>query len=470
MPRQAPPGPGDPADRGLWDGAVRVLLGNWSGSHTVPSRALYQHQWSWDSAFIAIGLAHVAPRRAQLELESLLGAAWSDGRVPHIVFNPRVPAGAYFPGPDFWRSRAVSTAPLTHTSGIVQPPLHARAAWEVFRSEQRPARARAFLERVYPRLAAQHTYLRRHRDVCGSGLAAIVHPWESGMDNSPAWDAALGAIPSGSRSVRERRDLAHALDAERPTHGDYARYVRLAEVYRDHGYRDDQHLSHAVATEAFCVIDPMFNALLAWSEEALANIAAEIGLDGAVHRARAAQISAALVARHLDERTGVFQAADARTGAAAGEITVGGLVPLVMPGLAAPVVDGLIRAVTGPTFRSGPEAPLASADLTGPAYEPARYWRGPAWINIGWLVWRGLRRQARWMEAEELREGMIWAVRTGGFREYFDARTGQGRGASDFSWTAALVLDLLAPRTDINITTTRVPAAVARVGSGLRTP
>jgi hypothetical protein len=27
--------------------------------------------------------------------------------------------------------------------------------------------------------------------------------------------------------------------------------------------------------------------------------------------------------------------------------------------------------------------------------------------------------------------------------EYFNARTGQGYGAPDFSWTAALVLDLL---------------------------
>ncbi|MFD6427487.1 hypothetical protein ACFWEF_01945, partial [Bacillus velezensis] len=34
----------------------------------------------------------------------LLAAQWGDGRVPHIVFNPEVPAGAYFPGPGFWRS------------------------------------------------------------------------------------------------------------------------------------------------------------------------------------------------------------------------------------------------------------------------------------------------------------------------------------------------------------------------------
>ena len=39
----------------LLDGARSVLDENWLGSSTLPSRTLYPHQWSWDSAFIAIG-------------------------------------------------------------------------------------------------------------------------------------------------------------------------------------------------------------------------------------------------------------------------------------------------------------------------------------------------------------------------------------------------------------------------------
>jgi len=46
--------------------------------------------------------------------------------------------------------------------------------------------------------------------------------------------------------------------------------------------------------------------------------------------------------------------------------------------------------------------------------------------------------------AGELRAGVLAAVRAGGFREYFDPTTGDGRGAADFGWSAALVLDLLA--------------------------
>ena len=33
----------------------------------MPSRGLYPHQWSWDSAFIALGLQHCFPRRGAIE-------------------------------------------------------------------------------------------------------------------------------------------------------------------------------------------------------------------------------------------------------------------------------------------------------------------------------------------------------------------------------------------------------------------
>ncbi len=38
---------------------------------------------------------------------------------------------------------------------------------------------------------------------------------------------------------------------------------------------------------------------------------------------------------------------------------------------------------------------------------------------------------------------MLDLVATAGFREYFHPWTGEGLGAADFSWSAALVLDVL---------------------------
>src|SRR5215208_5049924 len=76
--------------------ACRILELNWSGSSTVPSRSLYPHQWSWDAAFIAIGRSWLDQSRAERELESLFAAQWANGMLPHIVFNPALPAGSYF--------------------------------------------------------------------------------------------------------------------------------------------------------------------------------------------------------------------------------------------------------------------------------------------------------------------------------------------------------------------------------------
>ena len=110
--RADPARTGGPADAaGLRRLAVDTLDANWEHDHTVPSRTLYPHQWSWDSAFIAIGLAQVRPDRAWRELTSLFRAQWADGRVPHIVFNPALRVGAYFPGPEMWRSADVPGAP-----------------------------------------------------------------------------------------------------------------------------------------------------------------------------------------------------------------------------------------------------------------------------------------------------------------------------------------------------------------------
>lgn len=419
--------------------AARVLDANWTGASTVPSRGLYPHQWSWDSAFIAIGLRHLSPLRAQTELETLLAAQWTDGRVPHIVFNPSVPLDAYFPGPDFWRSttagRAAGAPRTVQTSGIVQPPVHALAAWLVHRADPGLSHARGFLARVYPRLAAWHRYLLRRRDLGGGGLVSVVHPWEQGMDNSPCWDAPLARIdPAPARSFR-RADLDHGAPEDRPTDLDYGRYVRLAVEYRDARYADGQ--------GEFAVEDPSFNALLIASEHALAHIAAELGAGSAARHARAERLTAALVERLWSAESGMFLCRDVSGGELIPERGVSGLIPLLLPMLPGELVTALVRTLTGPHFGLGGATRLVpSYDLLGEAFDPHRYWRGPAWFNTSWLVERGLRLHGERAPADALGAALLELAEASGFAEYVDPFTGEACGATGFGWTAALALDL----------------------------
>ncbi|WP_443064965.1 amylo-alpha-1,6-glucosidase [Streptomyces sp. NBC_00576] len=420
--------------------AAEVLEANWTGTSTVPSHGLYPHQWSWDSAFIAIGLRHLSPLRAQTELETLLSAQWGDGRIPHIVFNPSVPLDAYFPSPDFWRSstagRAAGAPRTVQTSGIVQPPVHALAVWLVHQADPGLSRSRGFLARAYPRLAAWHRYLLHRRDLGGGGLASVVHPWEQGMDNSPCWDAPLSRVtPAPARSFR-RADLDHGAAEDRPTDLDYGRYVRLATDYRDGGYED--------GAGEFAVEDPSFNALLIASEHALARIARELGATGTARNARAERLTAALVERLWDPAEGMFFCRDVKDGSLVPERSVSGIVPLLLPTLPRDIAATLVRTARGPHFEVGGAARLVpSYDLLGEAFDPHRYWRGPAWFNTGWLVERGLRQHGERAHADALRTALLETADATDFAEYVDPYTGEACGALGFGWTAALTLDLL---------------------------
>lgn len=178
--------------------AKTVLADNWRVNHTVPSAHLYPNSWSWDSAFIAMAYSLYDEERGMREMQSLFAGQWSDGMLPHIVFSRT--AQEYFPGPSFWRTNTTHNAPAwPRTSGIVQPPVHPMAVWEVClqraaaclrwhslaiwcwqlyqRATNRTA-AQAFVEEMYPKLRAWIGFLYRERaDSDNSGLVFIVHPW-----------------------------------------------------------------------------------------------------------------------------------------------------------------------------------------------------------------------------------------------------------------------------------------------------
>ncbi|MFC8799494.1 hypothetical protein ACFT2C_17305 [Promicromonospora sp. NPDC057138] len=413
------------------DAAARVLDTNWTGRYTVPATGLYPHQWSWDSAFVAIGNRHRAPGRARAELVTLLDAQWSDGRVPQIVYDVGRDDD-YAPGAEFWRSA---------TSGLVQPPVHAWTAWLVHCADPAGSVREGFLARVYPLLARWHDYL--HGPRAGAvGLPVTKHPWETGTDNSPLWDAALERVPPEARTAIRRPDLRHAGTGERPGSRDYRRYYHLAEAYRDAGCADDVPIG-------FAMVCPLFTSVLAVSELALARMAAALSDGGgAAHEAAAARVITTIDEHLWDDELGLYVALDDTTGERVRSATVNGLVPLLLAdGLRKGRAERLLEALTGPGFLGGgPYLPSTARD--DPAFDPALYWRGPAWFNTSWLLVRAVRALGHVDVAARLLEHFDIAAPD--FPEYVDPSTGAGRGTRQFSWTAALTLDaLLSDESDV---------------------
>ena len=209
----------------VYSDAKTVLEKNWRGSYTIPSPTLYPHQWSWDSAFIAIGYCHIALEKAQIELDSILRGQWKNGLLPHIIFEPRT--RGYFPDHKYWRTKSHSPNGIA-TSGIVQPPVHAIAALKyLFHSHNQKIIRHWFL-----RIKKFHRYLLENRDPERSGFATIYHPWESGFDNSPRWDESLARIKPRDLPHYKRIDINNVDASERPTNQDYDRYIYLTEILK----------------------------------------------------------------------------------------------------------------------------------------------------------------------------------------------------------------------------------------------
>jgi len=435
----------------LSDGARAVLDGSWIGASTLPSRTLYPHQWSWDSAFMAIGRSWYDEPKAQQELRSLFRAQWADGRVPHIVFNPSVAEDAYFPGPAFWESSKRSTqAPRdVETSGITQPSIHARAALEMHRHARDTEASKAFLAELYSRLAAEHAYLDGPRTIAGTSLPVIMHPWESGLDNSPAWDRDLAemVIPPGAIPPYQRHDLDHSNAADRPTQAAYDGFVFLAAQYRLSGY-DDARLLEDVP---FLVSGPLFASIHLWSTHALVEIAEIVGADPVPHREDAERIHAALLDELWDPEAGRFGALDVVRGERSVEDTIVSFAPLLDPDLPDAQLASIMADLRSASFH--PDRPdghvVPTYDLKAADFDERRYWRGPVWINTNWLLWNGLRQHGQAAEADAILLSSLGLVAGAGFHEYFDPFGGEGFGTDGFGWTAALTLDFIERLPDI---------------------
>jgi len=143
------------ADSGAGSLAARaeaVLRGNDSGRWTKPSPTQYPHQWNWDSAFISLGWSRIDWERAAIEVESMLGARWRNGMVPHVHYDPARLEG-YFPGPDWWplaQTQVAHTGELT--SGISNPPVLVVSAYELGRRQPDRDRRLAWWGGVFPDL------------------------------------------------------------------------------------------------------------------------------------------------------------------------------------------------------------------------------------------------------------------------------------------------------------------------------
>lgn len=429
--------------------AQEVLNKNWNGHFTKPAPNLYPHQWNWDSGFIAIGLAHFNMDRAEAELRHLFRGQWKNGMLPHIVFGEEKGAN-YFPGKDFWQTENANHSPENQpTSGITQPPVHGFVLEQIFEIAKDKERAKEFLKELFPKVLSFHKYLYENRDPHEEGLVYIQHPWEPGTDNSPTWDAPLSKIDPSKLDIPEytRKDLQNPKAARhRPTNLDYDRYVHLVDIFRRNGY-DDQ----AIFKECpFIIQDPLFNAILVRSNEALIRIGQIIKEDVSEIVLWNELTIYSMNEKLWDEEWGIYNAYDLKNDCLLPNETSNGLIPLFGGVPTQDQAEQMLNLFKHPAFSGDmttetwlcPTYSLLAEDV-----DFEKYWRGPIWINMNWMLYHGLKRFDFENEASLIKEHTLELLSKYGFFEYFDPRKSidseAGYGTNQFSWSAALCIDLL---------------------------
>lgn len=427
--------------------ATAVLRQNDRGVYTVPAGDLYPHQWLWDSCFIAIGLRHLDIERAKLEVLSLLRGQWHNGMVPHIIFTPGKKQYMHHGVWDSWVSPYAPEG--ISTSGITQPPLLAEAVVRIGKKLPLIER-RSWYRQVWPGLLAHHQWIYHDRDPHNEGLALLIHPWETGLDNTPPWMGELHGhlLPWWIRILQKtkleffvgqfRRDTRFVPDAQRPSNVDALALYDAQRRLRRKDYDIDKILDHSL----FAIEDLAFNCILIRNNALLCDIAKTIRAEVPVELLESIKKTQKAFDDLWDPYTEQYYPRDFVTHRLIKEPTVAALLPLYAGCVTKERAALIVKSLENEHL-FGPTHPVPSTPISSPWFDSIRYWQGPTWLNTNWLIADGLRRYGYRDHADALVESSLELVQNGHFNEYFNPLNGTPLGAHNFSWTAAITIDWL---------------------------
>lgn len=380
--------------------------------YTCPSRGKYPHQWLWDSCFHAIVLSRLDPDAAKQELASLLRGIQPDGFLPNMIL---------WQGTGSVMERGLTSLFVDGmTSRITQLPVVALAFEEVCKQTGDTA----FIRQHLPTIQRYYGWLTTARDPDGDGLVSVIHPWETGVDASPAFDGLLGWPVH-----------PHPLQVYRGLYGLLLRYRRL-------GWRPGR----VLASNAFNVEHVLFNCIYAQGLHALARLCRAVQDEaGAANHARQAdRVEQAILHHCWDEEAGLFYDLAHPGHRALKVATVSSLFPLILDATPKAVLDRLVQHLLDPAaFWTA--FPVPSVSQREPTFNPADsrlLWRGPTWLNTNWFLVRGLAQHGYTDAARELARRTVGLVQQSGFWEFYNPLAGEPGGQPTFSWST-LVVDLL---------------------------
>ena len=408
--------------------AQKTLLGNRKKGYTLPTNnKLYPAQWNWDSAFIALGYSYFNLNYALKEITTLLDGQWKDGMVPHILFHNT--NTNYYPNYTAW-----NCGNKIRSSGITQPPILATILKLILDKNKISNKQTKEIKKIIKKIIRFHEWFIKFRDPKKTGLVSILHPWESGYDNSPIWDGPMEKVIIEKNLKYKRADNKIIRPDQRPLNIDYDRYVSIKNNLRKKKYNPKEIFKSSL----FNVVDIGFNSLFLKANKDLIQILNKFNMDTS-KLSNYVKVTEKNILKLYDKKKGVFFSKDIRNNKKIYIPSITNYFILFADLDNNSINNKLIKNLKN--YNKNDKYFFSSIKPSHNSFEEKRYWRGPVWINCNWFIYQGLKNKDLKF-SNSVKKKTIKLLEKSKFYEYFSCKNGQPMGAKNFSWSASLYLDL----------------------------
>ncbi|KAI9331029.1 Six-hairpin glycosidase-like protein [Zopfochytrium polystomum] len=379
---------------------------------TQPSLFKYgAGQWLWDSCGAIIANTHRNVDDAITEFRTLMAAQVANGMVPEEISWPSGSGNSVSQMPTIpWALQTI----FNNTGDVT------------------------FLKEQVPKVAAYLDWWRNTRDL-GDGLVVTVHPWETGIDASPAYDAAWHFTPTGSDLV------------DYPIL--YLKFPELQSYYANTWNNNytailaRQSAESSITANWFVVQDIAINTLVAAGWGVLGDLASQYDpVQAAKYYAKNAAHEAAIKSRMWDaslkrfvttfkDQDGSFKSSSVQT--------IQSLFPLLLRSLTSDQRSAIIADIIDPNkfWTAYPFPSVSKAESTyHPKYVYNLLWRGPSWGFTNWFVVHALLTTGNRPDiASAAVDRWAAAISVNGVWEMWNPDTGVGYGAEGLGMSSTFV-------------------------------
>ena len=239
-------------------------------------------------------------------------------------------------------------------------------------------------------------------------------------------------------AVLLRRDTKKVPPGQRVSNIDALLYFTIIQRMK----RKNWDIDKILARSHFTFQDLAFNSILIRANQHLKDIARTIGHEVPKQIVELAEKGQNSLEELWDDFYKQYYSRTFITHKLVKEPSLSALLPLYAGSISKERAEELVKLMKSPN-QFDTNYPIPSVPISSSWYKELGYWQGPTWINTNWLITDGLRRYGFNAEADDIAEKSIELVTQHGVFEYFSAIDGKPAGASDFSWSAALTIEMI---------------------------